>query len=371
MFRTRVAVFCSLLIVCLIAPAACGQVLWAYYPIHESDFKDYSGNNHHGTPVDGAATVRDPVQDWVAAFNVEPAKPSRLNCGTDDPSAGGQLTVAAWLLWHGTNGNWQGIAGKSFSFDDRRWIFQLRDTDGMIQWGGADNASLHIWSEVAPAVDEWQHVAGTCDGKVSRVFINGEKVGEGAGRFAPGAAQANVTLGFGEDRSDYDESLNGALDEIYILTRGLSQKQVQDLAGGVLPAFDTARDPSPADSATNVYMAILQWTAGDGALLHNVYLGTTPDLGQAQLVGPRNAVAVFFYPVPLVPGTTYYWRVDEIQRDYATIVPGDVWSFTAQALTAFLPQPADEAVDASTAPNLTWQTGRHVGLDFYDLLIEV
>ena len=28
MFRTRVAVFCSLLIVCLIAPAACGQVLF-------------------------------------------------------------------------------------------------------------------------------------------------------------------------------------------------------------------------------------------------------------------------------------------------------------------------------------------------------
>jgi len=29
-----------------------------------------------------------------------------------------------------------------------------------------------------------------------------------------------VTLGFGEDRSDYDESFNGLMDEIHILTRG-------------------------------------------------------------------------------------------------------------------------------------------------------
>jgi hypothetical protein len=357
MFRKRVAVFCSLMIVCLIGPAASGEVLWGYYPIHENDFKDYSGNNHHGTPVDGAATVQDPVQGWVASFTVEAEKPSRINLGTDDPSAGGQLTVAAWLLWRGTNGNWQGIAGKSFSFTDRRWILQLRDTDGMIQWGGADNASLHTWSSVAPAVDEWQHVVGTCDGTTSRIFIDGEKVGEGAGHFAPGAANANVTLGFGEDRSDYDESLNGALDEIYIFTRGLSQEQVQDLAGGVLPAFDKARDPNPADGTAGVVLAILQWTAGDGAMLHNVYVGTTPELGQAELVGPRTFPPVYFYAAPLPPGTTYYWRVDEIQRETGAIVPGDVWSFTAQDLTAYLPNPADGAVDAPLAPNLTWQPG--------------
>jgi len=360
MSQTRVAVLCSLLVVCLLGPAARGQVLWGYYPIKEGDFKDYTGNKHDGTPVDGAATVSDPVQGWVAAFDVEPAKPSRVNCGTNDPSAGGQLTVAAWLLWRGTNGNWQGIAGKSFSFNDRRWIFQLRDTDGMIQWGGADNASLHLWSNAAPAVGEWQHVAGTCDGKVSRIYINGENVGEGPGGFVPGAAaKANVTLGFGEDRSDYDESLNGSLDEIYILTRALGQTQVQDLIKGILPAFDKARDPNPADGTTGVILPLLQWTAGDGALLHRVYLGTTPELGQAQLIPPPIVMTVCFPPMPLEPGTTYYWRVDEVQRDQVTIRTGDVWSFTMQALTAYLPNPADGAADASITPDLKWQPGQN------------
>jgi len=353
----RVAVWCSLLIVCLLVPAAWGQVLWAYYPIHENDFKDYSGNKHDGTPVDGAATARDPVRGWVAAFNVQGEKPSRINCGTDDPSAGGQLTVAAWLLWRGTNGNWQGMAGKSFSYEDRRWIFQLRDSDGMIQWGGADNASLHIWSDVAPAVDEWQHVVGTCDGKVSKIYINGEKVGEGAGRFAPGAANANVTLGFGEDRSDYDESLNGALDDIYIFTRGLGQKQVQDLANGILPVFDKARDPNPADGDPGVIMPLLQWTAGDGAVLHRLHVGKAPDLGPADFVPPPSTKTTVYVP-GLEPGVTYYWRVDEVEKDLKTIHTGDVWSFTMQALTAYLPNPADGAVDASTSPNLTWQPGQ-------------
>ena len=235
--------------------------------------------------------------------------------------------------------------------------FQLRDTDGMIQWGGSDKASFHLWSTQAPAVGEWQHVAGSYDGTTSRIFINGEKVGEGPGGFvAAAAAKANVTLGFGEDRSDYDESLNGDLDEIYIFSRGLSPSQVQDLIEGILPKFDKARDPSPSDGAAGVAMGLLTWTAGDGALLHNVYVGLTPDLGPADLVGPRNAAPVYFY-FAMQPGTTYYWHVDKIERDQVTLCTGDVWSFTAQALTAYLPNPADGAVDASLSPNLTWQPG--------------
>src|SRR5512146_3086388 len=120
------------LVLCIGAPVAHGQTLWAYYPINENDFKDHSGNGHNGTPVDGAATVADPQRGWVASFNKEPAKPSRVNCGTNDPSAGGQLSVSAWIYWRGLIGHWQGMAGKSFSYTDRSWIFQLRDTDGFI-----------------------------------------------------------------------------------------------------------------------------------------------------------------------------------------------------------------------------------------------
>ncbi len=360
MSKQAVLLLCLGLLLCVGTQVTQGQTLWGYYPIHENDLKDYSGNEHHGTAVDGAATVLDGEREWVLALNQEPEKPSRVNCGTDDPAAGGQLTVSAWVYWQGGNGNWQGIAGKSFSYDDRSWILQLRDTDGRIQWGGSDRLNLHIFADAAPAVGEWQHLVGTCDGTTSKVYINGEVVGEGPGGIQVGAAAANVTLGFGEDRSDYDESFNGRLDEIYILTRALSAAQVVDLAEGILPSFEKARDPDPADGATGVAMPLFRWTAGDGAFQHDVYLGTMPELGEAELVGPRSALPMFYYGLGLEPGETYYWRVDEIEKD-GTIHTGDVWSFTTQALTAYLPSPADGANEASPTTTLVWQPGQNAG----------
>jgi hypothetical protein len=59
----------------------------------------------------------------------------------------------------------------------------------------------------------------------------------------------------------------------------------------------------------------------------------------------------------LQPGTTYYWRVDEIDAAGA-VQAGDVWSFVAQALTAYHPTPSDGATDASPAPVLTWLPGQ-------------
>jgi hypothetical protein len=49
--------------------------------------------------------------------------------------------------------------------------------------------------------------------------------------------------------------------------------------------------------------------------------------------------------------------VDEIAVDGKTVCPGNVWSFTAQALTAYRPDPADGASATSPAATLTWMPG--------------
>ncbi|MBM4024422.1 MAG: hypothetical protein FJ280_03325 [Planctomycetes bacterium] len=118
-----------------------------------------------------------------------------------------------------------------------------------------------------------------------------------------------------------------------------------------------AKKPSPADGTVGVQMALFQWTAGEGAMFHNVYLGTTPDLGADQLVGPRGVLTLFYHPVPLQPGTKYYWRVDEIKADGATIHPGDVWSFVTQDTKAYYPTPADQSTTMSLTPTLSWMPG--------------
>ena len=50
----------------------------------------------------------------------------------------------------------------------------------------------------------------------------------------------------------------------------------------------------------------------------------------------------------LLPGTQYFWRVDEVEMDGVTVHQGDVWSFVSQALTAYWPDPVDGATTPST-----------------------
>jgi hypothetical protein len=369
MCRKLTYLFSFVLVLGVTAGAANGGSLWGYYPINENDLKDYSGNDHHGTAVDGPVTVLDSERGWVVSFNDQPNQPSRINCGTDDPSAGGELSVSVWIKWDGLNGNWQGMAGKSFEYGQRRWILQLRDSDGLIQWGGTDSEGLDIWSDVAPAIGQWQHVAGTHDGSYAKVFINGEIVGEGPSGFsADSAVEANVTLGFGEDRDDYDESFNGLMDEIYIYSRTLTDNQILDLSHGIPPSFTRAENPNPANGALHFdTWANLSWSLGDTAVTHDVYFGDnfddvndgTPDTFQ----GNQSATFIivgfpgFAFPGGLVPGMTYYWRIDEVEADGTTKHKGIVWSFMVPPKTAYEPDPADEAESVAVDVELTWTAG--------------
>jgi hypothetical protein len=119
-----------------------------------------------------------------------------------------------------------------------------------------------------------------------------------------------------------------------------------------------ARRPEPADGAVGAPAPLLQWTPGETAVLHEVYLGLTPELTEADLVGPLSPFALYFWPFGLEPGATYYWRVDEVEADGVTVHTGDVWSFVARDLKAYYPSPADGAGDVALSPELTWMPGQ-------------
>jgi hypothetical protein len=93
-----------------------------------------------------------------------------------------------------------------------------------------------------------------------------------------------------------------------------------------------ARAPRPADGETNVDVdLILGWSAGRDAALHDVHLSNSAPMvatGAALL----NSVTVNRYALkPLDFGTTYYWRIDEINEDRTPRSwQGDIWSFTTR-----------------------------------------
>jgi hypothetical protein len=81
------------------------------------------------------------------------------------------------------------------------------------------------------------------------------------------------------------------------------------------------------------------------------------------------------YPDGLIPGTTYYWRIDEVnEADPNSPWKGNVWSFTVPPKTAYDPVPADGAEFVGLDTVLSWTAGFggklhtiYIGTDFDDV----
>lgn len=66
----------------------------------------------------------------------------------------------------------------------------------------------------------------------------------------------------------------------------------------------------------------------------------------------------FAFPDGLVPGTTYYWRVDEVnETEPNSPWMGPVWSFMVPPKTAYSPIPADGSESVATDADLGWTGG--------------
>jgi len=120
-----------------------------------------------------------------------------------------------------------------------------------------------------------------------------------------------------------------------------------------------ASSPSPADGAMGVTMPLFGWTKGDGAFFHNVYFGKTPDLTEANLVAKNQPFTMYYHVPGFEVGTTYYWRVDEIDAA-GKVTTGPVWSFLSEPIAAYAPKPADGAQNLFPATTLSWLPGKLV-----------
>jgi hypothetical protein len=129
-----------------------------------------------------------------------------------------------------------------------------------------------------------------------------------------------------------------------------------------------AYGPNPGDGAIHADTWIsLSWRAGHMAVSHDVYFGEnaadveagTGDTFQVNQGSVYFVVGFpgFPYPDGLVPGTTYYWRIDEVEADGVTKHTGKVWSFTVPPKTAYSPNPAEGAEFVDLKVQLKWTAG--------------
>jgi len=115
---------------------------------------------------------------------------------------------------------------------------------------------------------------------------------------------------------------------------------------------ELASNPKPADGSVHTdTWASLSWESGNESETFR---------------GSKSRDLTFFvvgfigYPYPdgLVPGTTYYWRIDEVnEAEPESPWKGDVWSFTVPPVIAYDPIPADGAKFIEPDVELSWNAG--------------
>jgi len=131
------------------------------------------------------------------------------------------------------------------------------------------------------------------------------------------------------------------------------------------------RNPDPADgSMIEDTWVSLAWSSGDRAVSHDVYVGDDFDevndatVAEPVFRGSQTATTYvmgfpgFAFPDGLVPGTTYYWRIDAV-NDSEPNSPwrGNVWSFSIPPKTAYNPDPADGAEFVDPNATFKWTPG--------------
>ncbi len=150
----------------------------------------------------------------------------------------------------------------------------------------------------------------------------------GVPEFARGAGGAtythNTTIPFGGVFAKYVKlTINSTWG-------GIPQASLSEVRFLAVPV--QAREPTPADAATGADLDVtLTWRSGREAASHKVYFGKEKDAVAKATVPAATATDSSFTPADLGFGTTYYWRVDEVnEARIPGVYEGPLWSFTTQ-----------------------------------------
>ena len=322
---------------------------------------DSSGNGHDGT-VEGNALWVTGVYNGGLRFAGWPDRvvvPYSAQLNPVDA-----YTVSLWAnVRPGSSGSYRSPITSRDDTPQRGYIIYAASNNNWQFWIG--NGTTWV-TAAGPAVQhgEWTHVAATYVPGDQKLYINGALAGQATGTMS---ANTQQILSIGAGRTDWavgDYFFDGTIDDVRMYNHVLSAAEIKMLAGR-----PKARTPGPADGATVADIwASLTWTAGDFAVSHDVYLSDsfdsvnagTPEAFRGNQPSPNAVVGLAGFPYPdgLVPGTTYYWRIDEVNTaNPESPWKGDIWSFSIPPRLAHTPKPADGSKYIAPDAALGWTGG--------------
>ncbi|MBW7989706.1 MAG: LamG domain-containing protein [Planctomycetes bacterium] len=282
------------------------------------------------------------------------------------------LSIAAWVLPRNI------ASHEGMSIVSKRNAFNDGDVYNLFTWTGqvvngrinGNNANIGLSTTVLED-DTWYHITLVFDGQGNtgekiKLYINGAlESSDDHPDSAVGTGGAPVWVGELDAARGF--AWDGIMDEVRLYNHALSEVEILSAMEG--KPWPYAFGPVPADGTLlSDTWVNLSWSPGALAVSHDVYIGDNFDAvnegAEGTFIGNQaTTFAVvgfpgFAFPDGLVPGTTYYWRIDEV-NDAEPNSPwkGDIWSFSIPPKTAYAPDPADSAESVDTGVTLSWTGG--------------
>jgi hypothetical protein len=337
---------------------------------------DATGNGNDGALINSPNWVTGQFGNALEFDGVS----SYVDCGNDESLNVDVFSVTFWYNFPTTQG-WNHMISKGQHV--------ASGTPGSVNWGvmmySAEERILFEtynntgWTAVLAdtSAGQWHHVVATFDGGMMELYHDGQSVGTSGGGVLLDPSRPFL-IGARSDSAGGPAGgyFNGSIDEVGFFSAVLAPEDVQSIMNDGLVGVTVqplARRPGPKDGAIyeNTWVT-LTWNPGAFAASHDVYLGDNFDevnngtRDSETFRGNQAQNTLYFvagfvgnpYPDGLVPGTTYYWRIDEV-NDAEPNSPwkGNVWSFTVSSKKAYEPVPADGTLYLPTDIELSWTGG--------------
>ncbi|MHC4242675.1 MAG: LamG domain-containing protein, partial [Planctomycetota bacterium] len=299
-----------------------------------------------------------------------------VDCGNAEVLNVGVFSVSFWFNIPSTQG-WNHIVS--------RGSHQGGGNPGAVNWGvmmydaqetilyEAFNDTVKPSISANTTVGEWHHIVATFDGTEMQLYHDGQSAGTSAATGMLLDQSRSFVIGAKSEDGYVENFFTGSVDEVGYFNVVLSPEDIEAIMDNGLAAIiggqALARRPVPNDGALHEDTWVsLSWRPGDFALSHDVYIGDNFDAvndgAEGTFVGNQTDTFIiagfpgFPFPDGLVPGTTYYWRIDGVNdADPNSPWKGDVWSFSIPPKTAYFPYPADGAASVFSDVKLSWTGG--------------
>jgi hypothetical protein len=242
--------------------------LVAHYPF-SGNANDASGNGHHGT-VFGATLTTDRFGNPEGAYHFVASEGNYIRV-PDDPQLQitTNLSISVWMKHNATAGGFEDIVmkgndtyGFQFNSGSHEVLFHLKQAGG--SWRNLN--SLHT-----PVPDQWFHIAGTYDGIIQRVFING--VQTNYSNWYGAIHNSANPLDFGYKVWGDNDWYNGDLDDFRVYDRTLSADEVMQLYN---EASNYLGVPSGVEVTYSGGNVTVSWQEVNGADSYQVYSSSEP-----------------------------------------------------------------------------------------------